>query len=85
MRPDHPRADAHVLIEGVRVPIYAEILDAAGIASGSEVSPDTAFRLVVLEGVYKLVDASIHEAEAGPATSDLRRVVAVGRNQAEAA
>lgn len=69
--------DPHVTMAGVNVPICDDVLVAAGIAAGSEVSADLAVRLIVLEGVYQILGASVDHGTNRIQTSDLRRAIKV--------
>lgn len=76
MQPDRNGAiEPHVTMAGVHVPVCSDVLEAAGILSGSEVTPDMAIRLVILEGVYQVIDASLDNGLMEMQTSDLRRMV----------
>lgn len=79
MQPDRNGAiEPHVTMAGVHVPVCSDVLEAAGILSGSEVTPDMAIRLVILEGVYQVIDASLDNGLMEMQTSDLRRMVERG-------
>lgn len=67
--------EPHVTMAGVHVPVCCDVLEAAGILSGSEVTPDMAIRLVILEGVYQVIDASLADGLIEMQTSDLRKMV----------
>jgi len=66
--------EPHVTMAGVHVPVCSDVLEAAGVLSGSEVTPDLAIRLVILEGLYQVIDASLDDGIIQMQTTDMRKM-----------